>query len=229
MVSLVLSLVLSAANAAEPENWADLHKGRLYATLDADVEQAITIYETILYHISQDDPQRGQLLYWLGHAKMKAGDLAGARVQLVDAQRFSAVRQPATELLRLIGVWEGRVDTLPHAARPDVLLKQGDVWQLAFGEMEGSVQEIRVKARAEGGPTVLRLALQDQGGRELPALDTIQISDREWTEFTIEPSDFRLSAQAQGQPRPLWLMTLELYDLAATEDVRIRIAEVDVR
>ena len=73
----------TAASAAGPEDWAALHSGRLFSSLDRDPAAAVAVYEAVIDHLDEDDPLRGDFLYWLGRAWLETGDGEQA-VQILD-------------------------------------------------------------------------------------------------------------------------------------------------
>lgn len=102
------------AHAGEPEVWAALNDGRLVQSLDRDPGAAVAIYEAVLNHLPDDDPIRGDLLYWLGRASFEAGDLEEALTSLEAAARDPSVHDVARTLSGRIQLQRLVVPALPY-------------------------------------------------------------------------------------------------------------------
>lgn len=223
----LLALLIGAAQAATPEEWAGLYNGRLAAAIDRDPVQAITIYEAILSNLSATDPLRGDLLYWLGRAHYEVGDLDAARAALLGAAAAPRGANDPREIADSLRTWSGRIQTVPARTQPEAKISGDAVWRLAFDELPKPVNEIRLRLRSEGGATVVRVDLMTLDGRRLPSLESVELPADEWTDLTLEMSDFR-SVQGAETGR-LWLLSLQQHAESARVDVAIRIAEVEIR
>ena len=65
--------------AGTSEQWAAIYDGRLTEALDHDGVSSIAIYEAVAAQLPTDDPLYGELMFWLGRARMLGGDSEGAR------------------------------------------------------------------------------------------------------------------------------------------------------
>jgi hypothetical protein len=102
------------AQAGGPEAWASLHDGLLNQSMDRDPFAAIDSYEALLSGIPEGDPMRGDLLYWLGRARLASGDAAGAMETLGAAKEVWSSRAQARALLGRLMAQKNAVRTLPH-------------------------------------------------------------------------------------------------------------------
>lgn len=111
----------TGAQAAGPEVWSALYTGRLLASADGDHAAAVAAYEAVLEHLPEDDPQRAELLYWLGRSELDAGRPQAAWPHLVDASESSddEIREAARKLLAGLLLAEARVTSLPLATSFD--------------------------------------------------------------------------------------------------------------
>ena len=116
MIGLVLALCASAV-AGVPGAWASLYDGRLSQSADHDAAAAIAIYETLLTHTPESDSMRGELLYWLGRARMSAGDRLGARETLASSAGYLSSRAQARPLLGRLIALDLRIQQLPYFQR----------------------------------------------------------------------------------------------------------------
>lgn len=113
MLLLLLALVLPAA-ATGPEAWASLYDGRLSQSMDRDTGAAIAIYETLLSGMPEGDPLRGDVLYWLGRARLASGDAAGAMETLGSAKSVWSSRSRARALLGRLLAQKQAVRVVPY-------------------------------------------------------------------------------------------------------------------
>ena len=234
LLPLLALLALAPAGwSASPEVWSAMHSGRLAASFDRDPEQAIAVYEALLEDLPSRDPQRGWLLLALGQAHLQAGEPELSRAALTAAATLPACRSEAEDALDLLDVWSQRVTVLPYTALPDVRIRRGDQWRLAFDDLQEPVREVRIRLRAEGAGTVMRIELESFDGRRLPSLDAIEIPADSWLELPLDMSDFRSvlsnAPPAQEGDRRLWMLTLQPLQEAVNQDVSVHIAEVEVR
>ena len=95
------------ALASGPEDWAALHSGRLISSLDRDPAAAVTVYEAVIDHLDENDPLRGDYLYWLGRAWFEAGDSQ----QAVETLRSV---DPRSELGTAARDFRGRLELTRH-------------------------------------------------------------------------------------------------------------------
>ncbi len=107
------SILMGTAWASGPEDWAALHSGRLSSSLDREPAAARAIYEAVVEQIDDDDPLRGECVYWLGRAAFESGkrDEAIALLGAVDGR--SSVAAAARSLRGRLGVQRHLVTTLP--------------------------------------------------------------------------------------------------------------------
>jgi len=111
-------LLLVAALASGPEDWAALHSGKLMHALDRDATAAISVYEAVIEHLDDDDPLRADYLYWLGRAWFEAGDPTKARATLGRVDGRAPVAAAARTLSGRIELDQRRVTALPTAIEP---------------------------------------------------------------------------------------------------------------
>jgi len=109
-----MALCLGTAQAEGPEAWASLHDGRLTQSMDRNPAAAIAIYETLLAGMPQGDLMRGDLLYWLGRARLAGGDAAGATETLGQAQEVWSSRSRARALLSRLQAQRQAVRSVPY-------------------------------------------------------------------------------------------------------------------
>jgi hypothetical protein len=107
-------MALIGARAEGPEDWASLYDGRLNQSMDRDPQAAIAVYETLLRGMPDGDPQRGELLYWLGRARLSAGDAAGAMETLRSAQAVWSSRSRSRALLGRLVALKTAVRQVPY-------------------------------------------------------------------------------------------------------------------
>ncbi len=113
MIALLLCLAFPAF-AEGPEAWASLHDGRLSQSMDRGPSAAIAIYETLLSGMPDGDPMRGEVLYWLGRARLASGDSAGAMETLGSAKSVWSSRSRARALLGRLMAQKQAVRQLPY-------------------------------------------------------------------------------------------------------------------
>ncbi len=117
MRALLLLGAAALARGDSPESWAALHAGRLMSALDRDAPAAAAVYEALLPGLDPGSPLQGEAWYWLGRARMDAGDLEGARAAMREAARVPSARAMAREWLALVRLAEQEVESLPHVER----------------------------------------------------------------------------------------------------------------
>lgn len=98
----------AVATASGPEDWAALHSGRLFSSLDRDPTAAVTVYEAVIDHFDDDDPLRGDYLYWLGRAWLETGDGVQATQTLQQVELRSPMGTAARD-------FRGRLDLTRHS------------------------------------------------------------------------------------------------------------------
>lgn len=115
LAALLAGLVLPAAGALTPEEWASLQTARLSSSLDRDPGAAIAVYEALLEHQDATEPGRGEVLYWLARALAEDGrDEEAVRV-MEQAARVSDAREQARSWQGLFEISRNPVRALPYA------------------------------------------------------------------------------------------------------------------
>lgn len=109
-----LLLLTGLAHAESPDAWASLHDGLLNQSMDRDPIAAIDSYEALLLGTPDGDPMRGDLLYWLGRARLASGDAAGAMETLGAAKKVWSSRSRSRALLGRLIAQKQAVRRLPH-------------------------------------------------------------------------------------------------------------------
>jgi hypothetical protein len=99
---ILLKFALAQTSGEEARTWESIYDGRLVAALEGSPQLGVQYYEQILEGLSADSPARGQVLYWLGHARFLSGDLARAAAVLKEAQAWPDVKDASTRLLARI-------------------------------------------------------------------------------------------------------------------------------
>ena len=110
---LALSLALPARGAG-PEAWSAVQAARAQHAVDRDPQAAAARYAALLDSLPEDEPLRGEVLYWLGRAHFEAGDAAQARAALLRAAAIPASRAAARAFLGWMSLEERQVAALPH-------------------------------------------------------------------------------------------------------------------
>ena len=100
--------------AGGAEDWSSQYDARLSQALGSEPSEAIAVYEALLAQLPQENPQRGDVLYWLGRARWSAGDLAGAKQSLESARGYRSSRPRARILLGRLSAEEKAVRRLPY-------------------------------------------------------------------------------------------------------------------
>ena len=54
--------------------WQGMYEGRLMEAADGDTQQAIAWYRGLVEALPEEDPSRGELLYWLARALYSHGE-----------------------------------------------------------------------------------------------------------------------------------------------------------
>jgi hypothetical protein len=93
--------------------WQGMYEGRLMEAVDGDTEQAIEWYQGLLGALSENDPLRPELQYWLGRALFSEGDQNAARTALAFAVEDVEVGDLARALLSRIEKSQKRITSLP--------------------------------------------------------------------------------------------------------------------
>jgi hypothetical protein len=100
--------------AGGAEDWSSQYDARLSQALGSEPSEAIAVYEALLAQLPQENPQRGDVLYWLGRARWSAGDLAGAKQSLESARGYRNSRPRARILLGRLSAEEKAVRGVPY-------------------------------------------------------------------------------------------------------------------
>lgn len=109
-------LLLLATGLAQggPEAWEAIHDGRLIEALGGDPSEAVLQYEQALSYLEEGDPDRPELMYWLGRARYTAGDIEGARTALRAALDDPRWQDRAWAFLSRVEARVHAVSKLPH-------------------------------------------------------------------------------------------------------------------
>jgi tetratricopeptide (TPR) repeat protein len=111
---LAAAVALSADALADgPEEWAALYNGRLVDAVDRDPASAIPVYDAVLAYLDEDDPLRGELLYWRGRARHDLGQREAALEDLNAAAEDARIGPEARTFLGQLEVAERTVRGLP--------------------------------------------------------------------------------------------------------------------
>jgi len=105
---------MSTASAGGAEDWSSQYNARLSQALGSEPSEAIAVYEALLAQLPQQNPQRGDVLYWLGRARWSAGDLSGAKQSLESARGYRSSRPRARILLGRMAAEEKAIRTIPY-------------------------------------------------------------------------------------------------------------------
>ena len=111
---LLLLALLQPAMAEGPEAWASLHDGLLNQSMDREPFAAIASYEALLSGIPEGDPMRGDLLYWLGRARLASGDATGALETLGASGKVWSSRARARSLMGRLRAQKQAVRRMPY-------------------------------------------------------------------------------------------------------------------
>jgi len=141
--------LLSNAWAEGPEVWASQYDARLSQAMDRDPTAAISIYETLLAGMSETDPMRGEMLYWLGRARWSSGDAAGAMETLTTAGTYPSSTDKAKAMLGRLVALDTAVKRLPYAQN-----FQRGVAPLVRGWGRGEQADLRITDSAHPGGSV---------------------------------------------------------------------------
>ena len=114
---------MSVSFAGGAEDWSSQYNARLSQALGSEPSEAIAVYEALLAQLPQENPQRGDVLYWLGRARWSAGDLAGAKQSLESARGYRSSRPRARILLGRLAAEEQSIRSVPY--RHDFRLDTG--------------------------------------------------------------------------------------------------------
>ena len=107
-------VLLSAAIAGGAEDWSSQYNARLSQALGSEPSEAIAVYEALLAQLPQNNPQRGDVLYWLGRARWSAGDITGAKQSLESARGYRSSRPRARILLGRLAAEEKAIRKIPY-------------------------------------------------------------------------------------------------------------------
>ena len=103
----------SVVLAGGAEDWSSQYNARLSQALGSEPSEAIAVYEALLAQLPQQNPQRGDVLYWLGRARWSAGDLAGAKQSLESARGYRNSRPRARILLGRMAAEDKAIRQIP--------------------------------------------------------------------------------------------------------------------
>ena len=114
LVLLACLVWASIAFAGGAEDWSSQYNARLSQALGSEPSEAIAVYEALLAQLPQENPQRGDVLYWLGRARWSAGDLTGAKQSLESARGYRSSRPRARILLGRMAAEDKAIRTVPY-------------------------------------------------------------------------------------------------------------------
>ena len=103
----------SVVLAGGAEDWSSQYNARLSQALGSEPSEAIAVYEALLAQLPQQNPQRGDVLYWLGRARWSAGALAGAKQSLESARGYRNSRPRARILLGRMAAEDKAIRQIP--------------------------------------------------------------------------------------------------------------------
>lgn len=191
----LLLLLLQPAMAEGPEAWASLHDGLLNQAMDREPFAAIASYEALLSGTPEGDPMRGDLLYWLGRARLASGDAAGALETLGAASKVWSSRARARSLMGRLRAQKQAVRTVPYSqgfessASPwvrgwdrgrdgDLALERGPDRQVAGWKIEvreGQEDFLTFAVQTDGAPIrAISMRLQ---ATEFPVVVEVHLAD----------------------------------------------------
>lgn len=206
-----------AAAAASPEAWSALQSARVQHAVDRDPAAAAVRYEALLDKLAEDDPLRGEALYWLGRAHFEAGELARARAALQRAAASPRSRPAARAFLGWMSLEERQVRALPYL-EPFSL----GTGALVRGWGRGADEDLRLSDGAVRGAAAWRVTVVD-GEEDFLAVPIAAGAGR-LTELSLRARAEGFEAllavvvvDAAGQrfvsPEPLRVRTLEWTEL----------------
>lgn len=156
-ISVMCAILIPSQGAAGPEAWASLQTGRALQAVDRDPMAAASVYEALLDNLADDDPLRGEVLYWLGRARFDAGDPVRARSALLRAATHPKVRPRARSFLGWMALEDRRINTLPHTEN-----FEAGIGALVRGWGRGEEDDLGVAAgRGTGATAAWRVSVAD--------------------------------------------------------------------
>lgn len=173
VIALLCAILPHRPSGASPEAWASLQTARALQAVDRDPMAAASVYEALLDNLADDDPLRGEVLYWLGRARFDAADPVRARSALLRAAAHPQVRQRARSFLGWMSLEERQIKSLPYTEGFEQgvgALVRGwgrgaeDDLGVAPGRGSGATAAWRVSV-ADGEEDFLALALSPEAGR----------------------------------------------------------------
>jgi tetratricopeptide (TPR) repeat protein len=190
---LLIAALTSPAQADSPEEWAALYNARLMASADRDPAAAIAVYDAVLQHLADDDPLRGELLYWRGRARLEEGDRDVAIADLRQAADEPRSGPQARAYLGRILLAENTVHKLPHNETFD---DDGGAW--VRGWPQGRLDDLAV------------VSLADQQGRVLAWRRVVREAEPDSIHLALSPgaAPERLSMAIRSDRFDAWLRIL---------------------
>ena len=114
VIGLTGVIFATTNSEASPEAWASMQTGRAMLAVDRDPMAAASVYEALLDNLADDDPLRGEVLYWLGRARFDAADPVRARTALLRAAAHPQARERARAYLGWMALEERQIKSLPY-------------------------------------------------------------------------------------------------------------------
>lgn len=159
-LAALCALLSGVAEASGPEVWAALHDARLAASADRDPSAATAIYETVLEFLAEDDPIRGEMLYWLAREKALEGQENLALELLAEASDHPGSHDAARSLRAQLLAARHQVTELPYVATFD----DGDKGPWLRGWPRGVEADLSVVEDLDPGDPVLRWSVTVSAG-----------------------------------------------------------------
>lgn len=159
-LAALAALLPGAAEASGPEVWAALHDARLAASADRDPSAATAIYETVLEFLAEDDPIRGEMLYWLAREKALEGQENLALELLAESAGHASTHDQARSLRAQLLAVRHQVTELPFVATFD----DGDQGPWLRGWPRGSEEDLVVTEDLSPGDPALRWSVTVAAG-----------------------------------------------------------------
>ena len=195
LIAFLLGSVLTAW-AGGAEDWSSQYNARLSQALGSDPSDAIAVYEALLAQLPQNNPQRGDVLYWLGRARWSAGDLGGAKQSLESARGYRSSRARARILLGRMVAEDKAIRRIPY--RHDFRLDTGP-W--VRGWEQGREDDLSV----QDGP----------GGRVVRWTTEVQKGEDDFLIFGLDVDGARIGQFGMK----VWADTLATHVRVLIEDV----------
>lgn len=240
---MIWAALALAQSQTQEENrvWEALYDGRLVTALEGTPIVAVQYYEEILAGLPEDSQARGEVLYWLGHARFLSGDLERSAAALKEARSWPDQREQADRLLARIDLERQEVAGLPlkwdfstgqtgfvrvsdHGAvgiaRVDgdpalswtLPVLMGEIERISMGLMaDTEARLLTFRARASRFPANLQVVVQGAEGGRFAAPLQVIPVDT-WVNIRISLENMR-SLDAAGRTSLRSIRLVELQDL----------------